>query len=348
MAALSYRKEVIAWSQNIPTLLALFGVLIARNAKPVYEFLCYVRKEPRTPDIPRPPLVEWLEWYDIDLSPRGAMEQIGKALWEAEEFKEAGANLVRQLQELAVSYNADPDLDRLYEALNLLLLAPLLVSDAEMLDEGLSLLDEWLKQSPEEVVCDDCGQPLLEHTVLRHFIEIRFASILLFQETIETLIEKAANRDLEALKNLVRLDRSAVHIPAIAQSLHNAPREIGRSMQEAISDGAISPWPSEIYLPTVKVALASFYSEVLHAFGVTIGPAKIRQLFDIIARSEDGTPADFNLPAGDAALRKAISRGRPHWRSYVKPLPDYMQKFVRKQVNAQKTDRTRKSRRKAG
>ncbi|PQO43513.1 hypothetical protein C5Y93_22940 [Blastopirellula marina] len=276
------------------------------------------------------------------------MEQIGKALWEAEEFREAGANHVRHLQVLAASYNADADLDRLYEGLNLLYLSPVLVSDEELLVEGLSMLNEWLEQDNEEDICEDCGRSFVEITFVRHFVEVRLASILLYHETIEALIEKAAKRELEALKKLVRLDRSAVQIPAIAQSLHNAPREIGRTLQAAISHGLTSSWPSEIYLPTIKVALASFYSEVFHAFGLTIGPAKIRELFDIIARSEVGTPADFDLPAGDAAFRKAISRGRPHWRSYVKPLPDYMQKFVRKQVNAQKTQRTRKSRRKAG
>lgn len=119
----------------------------------------------------------------------------------------------------------------------------------------------------------------------------------------------------DALEDLLRLDKSVIFEPRIAEKLHRAYHSDGRKGYRRIMKALSGRLRGEVTRRKVKSALGGLISDFARAMKVTVTETEIRDLFDAYARSQgQGKLIDPDLPRGKWTLSKAIQRQRKRWR----------------------------------
>jgi hypothetical protein len=129
------------------------------------------------------------------------------------------------------------------------------------------------------------------------------------------LYRAARNGDNQALDQLLRLDKSAVTIPAIARRwneiMTRGNTELRQMMQDAIAGKSGRALESK-QLKMMMMALVQFAGEFC---GYRVSTEEIRALLDAIDkdRTNDARSFDLDIPDKDDSLAKALRRARDRW-----------------------------------
>lgn len=136
---------------------------------------------------------------------------------------------------------------------------------------------------------------------------------LLYRELPPRLLRRARLGDLDALDKLLRLDKSVVHDPKIAERVHQLTHTGAKRDRDQILEAIKGDPKARLGPTTMRYGLAGMISQLAAVFQTRVTAPQIAQLFDAIERVRTGEQTDTKIPAGEA-FAKAIQRNR-NWPS---------------------------------
>lgn len=128
------------------------------------------------------------------------------------------------------------------------------------------------------------------------------------------------NDDSDALEDLLRLDKSVLGDPLIAERWHKACKNKSPALFKRLSRAAAGQPRGKMTRKKMRERLAALISQMAIAFDVEMNEGDIRELFENAAKARTGE-TDLHLPRGSEALSKAIQRHRT-WPSLPTGRPD--------------------------
>lgn len=183
----------------------------------------------------------------------------------------------------------------------------------EILAELRSELHELMKlPTSNQLGFDDSVLNTME---AQFVVRVTLPCWLLYREHPATILRRARSGDLDAITDLVRLDKSVVGDPRVLRATVQASRDENAVRIKRIADALGSRSLKGSTAAKLKARLASMLSAFAAAMGRPLNEPQIRGLFDFVARAK-GKGRDYDLPAGSEALAKSIQRDRSKW-----PLP---------------------------
>ena len=127
------------------------------------------------------------------------------------------------------------------------------------------------------------------------------------------LFARARHGDVNAICDLLRLDKSVLAEPRIAEHVHQlAAKGVKRGF--GVVGTAFKGTPGKLTRKAVKTGIAGLVSHLMGGLDATLNAPELRRAFDAWARdSEKGELRDGDLPLGDEAWAKEIQRKREGW-----------------------------------
>lgn len=132
---------------------------------------------------------------------------------------------------------------------------------------------------------------------------------LLYREYPPRLLRRARLGDLDALDKLLRLDKSAVHDPVIAERVHQLTHSGTKRDRDLILEALRGKPKGRLDPKTIRYGLAGMISQLAVLFQTRVTAPEIAALFDAIERVRTGKPSDTRIPAGES-FAKAVHRNR--------------------------------------
>lgn len=132
------------------------------------------------------------------------------------------------------------------------------------------------------------------------------------------LYRQARQGDIQALDDLLRLDKGALRDHLIANHVHFLLLSHDDTKRKIISDAIAGQPIKELTVKRLKIHVATKISVVAKQWGHKVDSMDLLALFDAVARDCDGVRKDPDMPRNADALTKAMQRHRPVVESYFK------------------------------
>ncbi len=136
---------------------------------------------------------------------------------------------------------------------------------------------------------------------------------LLYRELPPRLLRRARLGDLDALDKLLRLDKSVVHDPRIAERVHQLTHTGAKRDRDRILEAFKGKPKGRQDAKSLRYGLAGMISQLAAVFQTRVTAPEIAQLFDAIERVRSGNQTDTRIATGET-FAKAIQRNR-NWPS---------------------------------
>tara|TARA_R110002072_G_scaffold98538_3_gene216785 strand:- start:331 stop:1278 length:948 start_codon:yes stop_codon:yes gene_type:complete len=167
------------------------------------------------------------------------------------------------------------------------------------------LLDHNTKTEDDSEIVDE----LYESVSVQFFIRVWMPCWVLYRELPGILIRKSRLGDHDSLDKLLRLDKSVVHDPRIAQIwhdiMHNGSKSDRKRFKNAMADGP----KVKLTARSLKLGLAGLISQLAIQSRSPVTSIEIRKLFDSISKIRSGG-IDTSMPESPDAMRKDLQRQR--------------------------------------
>ena len=154
---------------------------------------------------------------------------------------------------------------------------------------------------------------------MQFFQRVWMPCLLLYGEYPQRLLRKARTGNLDALSDLLRLDKSVIFDKRIAEITHRSWVENHARFDEIKKafSGNI-PKPTR---PKVKVQIEAMILKVYGLLDKNLSSTEIRKLFDIVKSAYSGGReiVDTDLPDDSEALRKAVQRRKKRLKIGAQP-----------------------------
>lgn len=281
--------HVDKWCRDKPKLVALAAKLAVPDSGRLASFLARAQHR-RATELAgaAPPLDEWRRCY------RDPMYLVGDLLKTT-----VG-------QEKALSYG-------LFAAQHL---GALVVSDGHRppTPEEAGAIVQMISQIMDDVdarIIDNPDVSAIQRPTSVIFVaRVFMPCITIYQKTPSTLYEQAVSGDLDAIEDLLRLDKSSLTDPAIAEIWHRHMSSGNFAIRKRISkaagtDTALGPTHRDF-----DISIAAMLQIFCEWLEYPLSAAQIRRLFDAAARDSSKWLYNENLPATDGALAQALLRER--------------------------------------
>lgn len=162
------------------------------------------------------------------------------------------------------------------------------------------------------------------------FLRVTFPCWIAYGRPVGRLLREArSGQNLQAVEDLLRLDKAAIEDPRVRQYFHAAVNEGRPGVVQRLNTALAGEPLRRLTLPKVKVSLAALVYRIfadadsmLRAAGRAMGMAgmnmkltapEVRRLFDAVARDYKGELRDEDLPAVDHTFYMALKRELPFW-----------------------------------
>lgn len=136
---------------------------------------------------------------------------------------------------------------------------------------------------------------------------------LLYRELPPRLLRRARLGDLDALDKLLRLDKSVVHDPKIAERVHQLTHTGTKRDRDRILEALKGKPKGRRDAKSLRYGLAGMISQMAAVFQTRVAAPEIAQLFDAIERVRTGNQTDTKIATGET-FAKGIQRNR-NWPS---------------------------------
>lgn len=123
------------------------------------------------------------------------------------------------------------------------------------------------------------------------------------------LFHKARAGDDDAFCDLLRMDKSVLADPVLADRWHRMMQDNRPALRKRLLD-AMKGQPKTVTAKALRVGLAGLVSQLAAVMGTDVTEPQMRSMFDTVARVQSGRTLETGLPAGQEAFSKAIQRGR--------------------------------------
>lgn len=308
--------EIDKWAHGKPPVLALFCQQLACSADDLHEILSFTKTQKHIPKLPEAAPKEWLRLYRnhrlLEQRLLNAFMQFGTFA----EFAAAFYSIVRAHQRKPPAPSAkqapipgqdqqtkiDAGLQEIYQA-------------------NLADIDSDFKNLPPDEETRRKGQELFASQEFLFFCKVFLPCQLLYGTTPFQLIRRARLGNLEALEQLIRLDKLVLADPGIMRQtqrlLHHNKYRYDSVVAKAIKDA-----PKFRLVPRqIRYLLAGLISLFSEAFSHKLEEPEIRALFDAVAhgKSSGATAIDTALPDSPETFSKAIQRERAFWKPILFP-----------------------------
>jgi hypothetical protein len=141
--------------------------------------------------------------------------------------------------------------------------------------------------------------------------------VFLFREHPTTLYRRARLGDLDALDNLLRIDKAILCDPQISRHIYLASLEKNRTNFDRLAKAVEGSLSGKLDSRKTKFTLAGFLSVFSEKLGHKLSAPDIRALFDAVAADMGtGEPNDTDLPDSPEAFALAINRERRFWQHF--------------------------------
>ena len=282
------------------------AILIASSAHDVAELLRLAKGEskPKQPLPPPPPLPVWLSMYrkhrevadcifaSLEIVPEHSASEIldDSRLIQSlsyEDRYEIAESMSREEQEIL---------------LRLFMGVPFPPND-EILRAALEVIDSDAESDPHQV--DDA----FKTPQGQYYFRVWLPCWMMYREYPPRLLRQARLGDSKSLDKLLRLDKSIVHDPKIADHVHRLTHSGSKRDRDFILQ-AIEGCPKvKLDAKTIKYGLSGMISQFAILFRCKVTAPEITQLFDGIERVRTGRLCDPHIPAGES-FTKGVSRNR--------------------------------------
>lgn len=174
-------------------------------------------------------------------------------------------------------------------------------------------IDEARTHALDEEKYDDAEMKQLMATPEMHYLLwVWLPCWIEYREFPGKLFSRARHGDIDALEKLLRIDKSVLLEPRIAQHVHQAFWIKGRARLKKLA-AAIGGVPhGPVTKAKIKRGLAGLISRMAVKLKHPLTEPEIRELFNAIASMKGGL-IDRELPHSSEAFAKAIQREKLRW-----------------------------------
>ena len=308
-------KHFRKWAANINPFLAPLALTIAGFSKVFYELHESVRKGKRIEgDIPIPSLKTWFKLYH---NPK----RIGKALLSAlDDTGEAVAQetaILKLIGEGANQLQSNPQ--KVQDELKKLTVdewQEIQEISRKMMEEFLEIaisnfVSEFNKKEKEKIRNNITKPELI------FFIRVMAPCFSIYKTYPLELLKQAQNGDDEALKNLIRLDKSIIFEPKISEIIHQAQALKAQARMSMIKLAFTSTPNAPLKMRAIKFHFGGLISYFSQAIKQKITAADIWRLYDAIALDMTGdVDHDFKNMSIET-FEKDIQYARKMWQGIL-------------------------------
>lgn len=297
-----------------PWLFVDLAVTIASSADVVRQILSWFTRTSKPPQLlpPPPALAEWLPFYR---SHRALQAGIGSYMGLSADCTNSTLDELRGMHRV-------PE-DQLREELAKFDKAELESIIRPFIGVPFPPDDATIKAMLP--TSDDNGQPsgddgkidaLLASPAGQFYFRVWLPCWLFYREFPPRLLHLARGGDLNALDKLLRLDKSVIHDPRIAQRVHEITHTGSKRDRDQVLEALRCEPKGRLDPKTIRYGLAGMISQLAVVFQTRVTAPEIAALFDAIERVRTGKPADTRIAAGET-FSKAVQRNRT-WPSLPK------------------------------
>lgn len=312
-----------AWANGKPPLIAIIAQQIAVSADSCYIALTALKSGEPIEGYKKPPkLAEWINFYK---NHRIIIQNLKGTLKRFDEIAEIGIfvsdililnrKVRRRLGSKKFNNKPRKDLEGLSQ------------EDWKEIQEvgktvyqiSLKDIESDIKGEYDDELSKEIKESLKDPEML-FFIKVWAPCWLLYREFPPTLLRSARLGNIKALEKLIRLDKSIIHDPKIAEFLHQAKEKKNKAIYNDLIKTLQKGPKEKITLQKIKMNLAGLISAISSAFGHRLLEPQLRSLFDAVAQDTDKGDIDTDIPDSPEAFAKAIQRERRFWS--IIPQPD--------------------------
>jgi hypothetical protein len=309
------------WAKDKPPLIAKYAFLIATSAEDCLELFDDVEKGKRIEgNVHLPRLKNWLKMYNnpekviidlfsslgnIDNDFIGIKDFYKDAVKAEKELKKMTPEQIRSEIEKIPPEKLKAIIKNSYET----------YKGLQETFVNKTIADEWKQETEINKDKKEKKIELANKAEVIFFVRVLYPCFLLYRTYPNNLIRKARTGDDDALKKLIRLDKSVIFDPKISEIIHQAQ---AAKVQEKISiiKKAFSMSPNvKIDRQKIKYTLAGLISFASSIMLHKINAIEINRLFDAIARDNGIGDVDPDLIVTPETFEKAVQRSRAFWQT---------------------------------
>jgi len=303
------------WAENRNPFLAAIALTIAGNSKEFYELHKSVRKGKRIEgDIPIPSLKTWLKLYN---NPK----RIGKALLDVlENSNEAAAQEAAFLKFLGKVGNQLQNNPQIFQEE----LKKMTTDEwKKFYESGTTILQEYLEFVINDFVREfneiekEKNRKHITKPELIFFIRVMVPCFSIYKKYPQELLRQAQKGDDEALKNLIRLDKSIIFEPKISEIIHQAQALKAQARMSMIKKAFTSTPKAPLKTRAIKFHFGGLISYLSNMIKQKISAADIWHLYDAIALDITGDVDEDFKNMSVETFEKDIQDARKMWQSIL-------------------------------
>lgn len=299
----------IKWAKGKNPFLVPMYFLIASFSTEAFEMIKLNQKGKRIEgDVPLPSVKTWIKLYK---NPKRVGKVLSNILIGHNNESEKEGKFIKDLTETALVMQKHPDKFK--------------ISLEQMSDDERKILNEEFTKKCESfndnLIDDYLSKPNRKEVFREYFKKPEFLffcrvqapCFMLYGTYPHMLLKNAQAGDDDALKKLIRLDKSIIFESKISEIIHQA-QALKAQARISMIQKAICEKPKAIMsLKKVKILLGGLISYFSIQFNQKISAAEIRKLFDAIALDKnDDIDQDLGNMVGEP-FEKAIQRSRSFW-----------------------------------
>lgn len=308
-------KHFRKWAEDKNPFMAAIALQITDFSEDCYDIFESIRKEKRIEgEIPLPSLKRWLKLYN---NPKKIIRVLLKVIGSTDESSKRVTDSIRELMNDAEEIQTVKDINEIFAKM----------TPAErkyVIDNGHEIGVAFL-ESTIQGIADLRKEPTKNRNMAVSDIA-RMPEIIFVMRVMAPcfnlygiypvdLLKMAQNGDDDALEKLLRLDKSAIFDPRIAEIVHQAQAEKKREriyrIKKAFNSSSLV---RKTDMKSIKCNLAGMISFYSLETNQKIQAIEILRLYDALARDKGIDMIDPDLAdMSPESFEKAIQRARKFW-----------------------------------
>ena len=182
----------------------------------------------------------------------------------------------------------------------------------EVYQAGLDVIEAEIKAIKPEYSPEQ-GKGFLQPEFI-FLLKVFIPCVFQFREHPTKLYRCARLGDLDALDNLLRIDKAILCDPQISRHIYRASLEKNRANFERLAKAVEGSLSGRLNPQRTKFILAGFLSVFSEKLGHRLSAPDIQALFNAVAADMGrGEMIDTDLPDSPEAFSRAVNRERPFW-----------------------------------
>lgn len=290
-----------------PWLFVNLAVTLASGSDDVRLLLSWMtrRSKPRRSPPPPPPIPLWLPFYR---SHRAIQAGIGSGMGLPTDYSNELLDDLRAIRHVT-SEELKEEVAEIGEAnfetfVRMFVGIPFPPDDATL--RVMLAAETGNTAAPGE---DDVIDSLLISPAGQFYFRVWLPCWILYREYPPRLLRRARGGDLDALEKLLRLDKTVIHDPRIAERVHQLTHAGAKRDRDQILDAIQGKPKGRLDAKGMRYGVAGLISQLAIVFHTRVTASEIAALFDAIERVRTGQLTDTRIATGET-FAKAVQRNR--------------------------------------